>query len=151
MTVYTVKAVRELANGTSEKTGKAWTRQKVRLVSNGEITDAQMFCGQFVPVPKEGDNLDGTIEPPTAEGRLPEFKPARRGAPGGFRGPREDDPRTRAEIRRMAAHKQALELVRLGLETSLLTKPENFGDLLTSYYQQVGEVADDVKKAGDAA
>jgi len=123
MPSYTVKAVKQIANG--GEAGKEWTRQKVRLIGpESEMTDATLFCNRFTPVPKEGDTLDGTIEPAKQEGWLPELKLPRKGG-GGFQGggPRPEDPKRMASIAMQHSQDTAWRIVQFALENNLL-QPE---------------------------
>lgn len=151
MPVYMVKAVRQTAEG--EGKSGPWTRQKVRLqptdTENAAFTDATMFCNKFTPVPKEGDTLDGDIEPAEREGWLPNFKPARKG--GGFGGgPRPEDPKRMASIAMQSSQKLAWEVVRFSLEHGLLKFENPYDEMLSELKHRSAEIYAQVKGAQDA-
>lgn len=149
MPTYTVKAIEE----TKRDDNGNWSRHKATLENDrGQTKDVSIFVTKANgSPPKAGDKVDGEIVPNEKNPSwLPEFKLPRRGAGGGFSGPRPEDPKKTAGIRRMHCQKLALELVKLGLETALIEKPNNFGDLLQAFYLQADELDNDVKRASDA-
>ena len=114
------------------------------------------------PAPKAGDEIDVTLED-FPQSQIEKFsalatmkkavKPKQQFGGGGFGGaPRQEDPKRNAGIVRQHSQDMAIQIIRLGLEMSII--PEKPGDMkaLLDLVRRTADFLDaDVKKVRDAA
>lgn len=124
MPMYSVTAV-ERDGGFTNEHGEfhSWKL----MVKDGETsTECSINTRSDKPAPTVGQQIDGTLEP----GKFrPKLKKNFSGGGGGGGGPRTEDPKKSAEIRRMASHKVAVEL--LGIEVQVALARASRGEAST--------------------
>lgn len=127
----------------------------IELRDEGRVVQAEMMQKPESPAPKAGDVLEGTLTTSGFGMKFKRDKPAFGGKGGG------KSPAERAEIRRMASHKVAVELLGIevqvalariarGEESSLLEKITNAG-ASTVLPKRIEWFEGDAKAAGDRA
>ena len=104
------------------KKGGTFAVYTVELKDEQGFTNAELVQKEETPAPKQGDVLEGTLEP-TDYGM--KFKRAQSfGGKGGGKSPQE-----RAEIRRLAAQKAAVQLLGIEVQIALAQNDEHSAEL----------------------
>lgn len=114
------------------KKGGTFAVYTVELKDEQGFTNAELVQKEETPAPKQGDVLEGTLES-TEYGQKFKKEQSFGGKGGGGKSPKE-----RAEIRRMASQKCALELLRIETDIAIAVKDEHSEKLFAKLREKGG-------------
>lgn len=114
------------------KKGGTFAVYTVELKDEQGFTNAELVQKEETPAPKPGDVLEGSLES-TEYGMKFKKEQSFSGKGGGGKSPKE-----RAEIRRMASQKCALELLRIETDIAIAMKDEHSEKLFAKLREEGG-------------
>lgn len=148
MPSFTILEVAPESRAWQTKTGNPWLSYAVQFKGDQGEGNGELSRPATSPAPTVGEVIEATLE--NDNPRFPaKLREARKGAPNGFRGGAGKSPTERAEIRRMASQKVAVELLALEVAAGL-----QFNETVTAggaLKTRIDWLDKDVREAGERA